>query len=200
MITSDEDGERQQPTVEEAEEAVRTLLRFIGEDVDREGLRDTPRRVAKAYKQLFSGYRLSEEDNDGRVPTRIARSDDMLVIRDLPFYSHCEHHMVPIIGKANIGIVPDQQSAELEQISHVIEIYARRLQTQEAITAQVATAIDRFLKPKGIAVLVEASHMCMAMRGIQKVGSSTITTTFVGTLEHDAEGQAHFMTLIRRGF
>lgn len=185
------------PSQKEAEEAVRTLLRYIGDDPDREGLRDTPRRVVKSYAELYGGYTQDPEDVLGRTFEEVAGYDDIVFVKDIPFFSHCEHHMVPIIGKAHVAYLPDGRVLGLSKIARTIDIFARRLQTQETMTAQIANAIDEILQPKGVAVLIEADHMCMAMRGVQKIGSSTMTTTFTGTFKHDPREQARFMSMLR---
>jgi GTP cyclohydrolase I len=185
------------PTKNEAEEAVRTLLRYIGENPDREGLLDTPARVVKAYGELFGGYNESAEEVLGRTFEEVHGYDDIVMVRDIPFFSHCEHHMVPIIGKAHIAYLPDGKVLGLSKIARTVDIFARRLQTQESMTSQVAHAIDDTLQPRGVAVLLEADHMCMAMRGIKKIGSSTMTTTFTGIFKTDPREQARFMSMLR---
>ncbi|MEI3853817.1 MULTISPECIES: GTP cyclohydrolase I FolE [Ensifer] len=185
------------PTQKEAEEAVRVLLRWAGEDPEREGLLDTPARVAKSYRELFSGYDLAAEDVLGRTFEEVAGYDDMVLVKDIPFYSHCEHHMVPIIGKAHVAYLPNGRVLGLSKIARVVDIYGRRLQTQESMTAQIAKAIDESLAPRGVAVMIEAEHMCMAMRGVQKQGSTTLTTTFTGTFQTEPAEQARFMTMLR---
>lgn len=192
--SGDEDG---RPTQAEAEDAVRTLLRWIGEDVGREGLLDTPKRVAAAYGELFSGYGQNAEDVLGTTFEEVGGYDDIVLVRDIPFFSHCEHHMVPIIGKAHVAYLPAGRVLGLSKIARVIEIFGRRLQTQENMTAQIADAIDTSLKPRGVAVMLEAEHMCMAMRGVQKQGASTITTRFTGLFKTGAAEQVRFMTLVR---
>ena len=192
-----DDVTARRPSQKEAEEAVRTLLRYIGDDPDREGLRDTPRRVVKSYTELYSGYTQDPEDVLGRTFEEVAGYDDIVLVKDIPFFSHCEHHMVPIIGKAHVAYLPDGRVLGLSKIARTIDIFARRLQTQETMTAQIANAIDEILQPKGVAVLIEADHMCMAMRGVQKIGSSTMTTTFTGTFKHDPREQARFMSMLR---
>ena len=192
-----EDAGAKRPTQKEAEDAVRTLLRFIGDDPDREGLRDTPRRVVKSYAELYGGYEQDPEDVLGRTFEEVAGYDNIVFVKDIPFFSHCEHHMVPIIGKAHVAYLPDGRVLGLSKIARTIDIFARRLQTQETMTAQIANAIDEILQPKGVAVLIEADHMCMAMRGVQKIGSSTMTTTFTGTFKHDPREQAKFMSMLR---
>ncbi|WP_349434038.1 GTP cyclohydrolase I FolE [Pararhizobium sp. A13] len=185
------------PSQKEAEDAVRVLLRWAGDDPQREGLLDTPARVAKAYKELFSGYELAAEDVLGRTFEEVGGYDDIVLVKDIPFFSHCEHHMVPIIGKAHIAYLPDGKVLGLSKIARVVDIYGRRLQTQETMTAQIAKAIDDTLQPRGVAVMIEAEHMCMAMRGVQKQGSTTLTTTFTGVFKTEPAEQARFMTLLR---
>jgi GTP cyclohydrolase I len=185
------------PSQKEAEDAVRVLLRWAGDDPEREGLLDTPSRVAKAYKELFSGYDLAAEDVLGRTFDEVGGYDDIVLVKDIPFFSHCEHHMVPIIGKAHVAYLPNGKVLGLSKIARVVEIYGRRLQTQETMTAQIARAIDDTLQPRGVAVMIEAEHMCMAMRGVQKQGSTTLTTTFTGAFKSEPSEQARFMTMLR---
>ncbi|WP_113110831.1 MULTISPECIES: GTP cyclohydrolase I FolE [unclassified Rhizobium] len=185
------------PTQQEAEDAVRVLLQWSGDDPEREGLLDTPKRVAKAYRELFSGYDLSAEEVLGRTFEEVSGYDDMVLVRDIPFFSHCEHHMLPIKGKATVAYLPQGRVLGLSKIARVIEIYGRRLQTQENLTAQIASAIDTTLKPRGVAVLIEAEHMCMEMRGVEKQGSQTLTTRFTGEFKTDAAEQARFFTMAR---
>ena len=189
--------ETNRPTQQEAEEAVRVLLRWAGDDPSREGLLDTPKRVVKSYRELFSGYEQSPEEVLGRTFEEVAGYDDMVLVRDIPFFSHCEHHMVPIIGKAHVAYIPDGRVLGLSKIARVVDIFGRRLQTQETMTAQIADAIDTSLSPRGVAVMIEAEHMCMAMRGIQKQGSTTLTTTFTGAFKTEPTEQVRFMTMIR---
>lgn len=190
-------SEIDRPSQAEAEEAVRTLLRWSGDDITREGLLDTPKRVAKAYKELFSGYDQDVDEVLGRTFEEVGGYDDIVLVKDISFFSHCEHHMVPIIGKAHVAYLPDGKVLGLSKIARVVEIFARRLQTQETMTTQVAHAIDDALRPRGVAVMIEAEHMCMAMRGVQKQGSTTITTTFTGVFKSDPNEQVRFMSLIR---
>ena len=187
------------PTQAEAEAAVKTLLLWLGEDTSREGLIETPKRVAKAYKELFSGYGQSPEEELGTVFEEVAGYKDMVLIKDISFFSHCEHHMVPIIGKAHVGYLPNGSVVGLSKIARVVDMFAHRLQTQESMTAQIAHSIQNILKPLGVAVLIEAEHMCMAMRGIRKQGSTTLTTTFTGAFETDIANQIRFMTMLRSG-
>ncbi len=185
------------PTQEEAEAAVRTLLLWSGDDPDREGLLDTPARVAKSYGELYGGYEQDPAKILGRTFEEVAGYDDMVVVKDIAFHSHCEHHMLPIIGKAQVAYLPDGRVLGLSKIARVVDIFAHRLQTQESMTAQVAHAIQDALEPRGVAVLIEAEHMCMAMRGIRKQGSTTLTTTFTGSYKDDPQEQMRFMSLVR---
>ena len=189
------DSER--PSQKEAEDAVRVLLRWAGDDPQREGLLDTPARVAKAYRELFGGYELNPEDVLGRTFEEVSGYDDIVLERDIPFFSHCEHHMVPIIGKAHVAYLPNGRVLGLSKIARVVDIFARRLQTQEAMTAQITNAIDESLSPRGVAVFIDAEHMCMSMRGIKKQGASTLTMTFTGAFKADPAEQARFMSLVR---
>jgi len=187
----------ERPSREEAEAAVTTLMKWIGEDVDREGLRDTPARVTKAYGEMFNGYAQDTASVLGRTFEEAGGYDDMVLVKDISFHSHCEHHMVPIIGKAHVAYLPNDKILGLSKIARVVEIFARRLQIQENLTAQIAHAIDDALHPRGVAVLIEAEHMCMAMRGIQKQGTSTITTCYTGDFQNDPNEQTSFLTLLR---
>ena len=186
------------PTREEAEAAVRTLLLWAGDDPEREGLRDTPTRVVKAYEELFSGYKSDANDVLSRVFEEVQGYDDLILVRDIPFFSHCEHHMVPFIGKAHIAYyVGEEGVVGLSKLARLVDIYARRLQTQEALTAQIIGAIDKHLRPRGAAVMLEAEHLCMSMRGVQKQGASTITNQFTGVFRDDPAEQVRFLTLVR---
>lgn len=185
------------PSREAAEAAVRTLLSYMGEDPDREGLLDTPSRVVRAYDELFSGYGHDSEEILDRTFGEIGNFDDFVLVRDIPFYSHCEHHMVPFIGKAHVAYFPVERVVGLSKIARVVDVYARRLQTQEHLTSQIVTALDEALRPRGIAVLIEAEHMCMAMRGIMKAGVSTVTSQFTGAFRDDPTEQVRFITMVR---
>jgi GTP cyclohydrolase I len=187
------------PSEAEVEAAVRTLLRWTGDNPDREGLLDTPKRVTKAYREMFSGYDKDPAEELGRTFEEVAGYDDLVVVKDIEFHSHCEHHMVPIIGKAHVGYMPDGKVVGLSKIIRVVEIFAHRLQTQEAMTAQIAGTIQDVLNPRGVAVMIEAEHMCIAMRGIRKQGSTTLTSTFTGSFRDNPEEQIRFMTMVRGG-
>ena len=197
QLPAGQQGEVPRPSREEAEAAVRVLLRWAGDDPSREGLLDTPKRVAKAYEELFKGYRESADHHLSMIFEEVEGYDDMVLVKDIPFTSHCEHHMVPFVGKAHIGYFPLDGVVGLSKLARVVEVYARRLQTQETMTAQITEAIDAALKPRGIAVLIEAEHMCMSMRGVQKQGASTITTRFTGVFRDDPAEQARFYQMVR---
>ena len=185
------------PSREEAEAAVRTLLRWTGDNPEREGLIDTPARMVKAYSEMFSGYDENPADELGRTFEEVAGYDDMVLVKDITFHSHCEHHVVPIIGKAHVAYLPDSKVVGLSKIARVVHIFARRLQTQETMTAQIANCIQDVLNPRGVAVMLEAEHMCMAMRGIKLAGSTTITTRFTGGFIDNPHEQVRFMTLLK---
>ena len=187
------------PSREEAEEAVRVLLRWAGDDPTREGLRDTPQRVVKSYEELFKGYREDSADALRCIFEEVDGYDDMVLVRDIGFTSHCEHHMVPFVGKAHVAYYPKEGVVGLSKLARVVEVFARRLQTQETMTVQIADAIDAVLKPRGIAVVLEAEHMCMTMRGVQKPGTSTVTAKFTGIFRDDPAEQLKFFTLLRGG-
>jgi len=187
------------PTRQEAEAAVRTLIQWAGDDPAREGLIDTPKRVAKAWREMFQGYDQSAAEELDTVFEEVGGYGDIVLVRDVPFFSHCEHHIVPILGKAHIAYYPSDGVVGLSKLARVVDIYARRLQTQENLTAEIVNAIDDHLKPRGLAVMMEAEHMCMAMRGIQKQGISTVTTGFTGVFKTDPSEQLRFITLVKAG-
>ncbi|MEK4034859.1 GTP cyclohydrolase I FolE [Methylocystis sp. IM3] len=187
----------ERPSRAEAEAAVRTLLRWAGDDPDREGLQETPRRVVKAYEEFFKGYQENADEVLSRVFEEVEGYDDLVLVRDIPFTSHCEHHVVPFVGRAHIAYYPTGGVVGLSKLARLVDVFARRLQTQEAMTAQIAGEIEKHLHPRGVAVLVEAEHMCMSMRGVLKQGSSTVTVQFSGVFRDDPAQQAHFYTLLR---
>ena len=176
---------------------MRTLLAWAGDDPGREGLQDTPRRVVEAYEELFAGYAADPNEALARVFRDIEGYEDIVVVRDIPFVSHCEHHIAPFVGKAHIGYYPRGGAVGLSKLARVVEMFARRLQTQEAMTAQIAEAIERGLNPRGVAVMIEAEHSCMSMRGVKKAGVSTATTEFTGVFRTDREEQRRFFDLLR---
>ncbi len=181
---------------EDMQQAVRTLLLGLGEDPDREGLRDTPKRVVKALKFLTSGYHQSlDELLNGAVFHEDA--NEMVLIRDIDLFSSCEHHILPILGRAHVAYIPNGKVIGLSKVARICEMYARRLQVQERLTQQIGNALQGLLKPQGVAVVVEASHMCMVMRGVQKPGSWTVTSSMQGVFADDARTRQEFMDLIR---
>ena len=186
----------QRPSREEAERAVEVLLRWVGDDPNREGLRDTPRRVVAAMGELFSGYDADADEALGRRFEEAAGYDEPVVMRNIPFYSHCEHHMLPIIGRAHVAYLPAGTVVGLSKIARVVDVYARRLQIQETLTSQIARTIQDAVQPRGVAVLITAEHTCMAMRGIEKAGTRTTTTSFTGGYADDPAEQSRFLALL----
>jgi len=187
----------ERPSREEAEAAVRLLIRWAGDNPAREGLRDTPQRVAKAFEELYAGYREDATEILSRVFEEVEGYSDIVLVRDIPFHSHCEHHMVPFFGRAHIAYYPSKGVVGLSKLARLVDVYARRLQTQETMTAQICDTLDQALSPRGVAVMVEAEHLCMSMRGVQKSGAITFTTQFTGVFKDDPAEQARFLTLIR---
>ena len=187
------------PSREEAEAAVRTLIRWAGDDPQREGLRDTPKRVAKAFNEFYAGYKEDPGQVLDKIFAEVEGYDDLVLVRDIPFHSHCEHHMVPFFGMAHIAYYPTKGVVGLSKLARLVEVYARRLQTQETMTAQIAAAMEAALEPRGTAVMIEAEHMCMSMRGVQKAGATTLTTRFTGQFKNNPAEQARFLTMVRHG-
>jgi GTP cyclohydrolase IA len=182
-----------------AEEAVRTLLRWAGEDPGREGLLETPKRVVKAYRDWFSGYAQDPREYLARTFEEVAGYDELIVLRDIEFESHCEHHMAPIIGKAHVGYLPDGKVVGISKLARVVETYARRFQVQEKMTAQIADCIADVLQPRGVGVVIEGAHECMTTRGVHKRGVSMITSKMLGTFREDARTRAEFLQFIGVG-
>ncbi|MFT3761675.1 MAG: GTP cyclohydrolase I FolE [Pseudoxanthomonas sp.] len=194
MAEKNDDVSRQQ-----AEEAVRTLLRWAGEDPAREGLLDTPRRVVDAYGDWFSGYGEDPREFLERTFEEVAGYDEMIVLRDIEYESHCEHHMAPIIGRAHVGYLPDGKVVGISKLARVVETYARRFQVQEKMTAQIAQCIQDVLQPRGVAVVVEGAHECMTTRGIHKRGVSMVTSKMLGIFREDARTRGEFLRFIETG-
>ena len=184
------------PSREEAEAAVKTLIAWAGDDPSREGLIDTPRRVAKAFEELYAGYAQDDQEILLRVFEEVAGYDDIVLVKNIEFFSHCEHHMVPFTGVAHIAYYPNEGVIGLSKLARVVDVFARRLQTQEALTAQIANSLQQALKPRGLAVLLESEHLCMSMRGVAKKGTSTVTTSYHGLFE-EKEEQAKFLALMK---
>jgi len=190
--------ETAEPTRREALDAVRTLLRWAGDDPNREGLLDTPDRVVRAFKEYFAGY---EEDPDEILKRTFEETggyDEVVLLKDIGFESMCEHHLCPIIGKAHVGYLPDRRVVGISKLARVIEAYAKRLQIQEKMTAEIADTIDRVLKPKGVAVVIEATHQCMTTRGVHKPGVTMITSRLVGAFRKDSDLRKEFLAVIKR--
>ena len=181
---------------EEVEDAVRKLVTWAGDDPDREGLVDTPRRVVKAYEEFFSGYQVDPTDYLERTFEETDGYDEMIVLRDIAFVSHCEHHILPVLGKAHVAYLPNRRVVGISKLARVVEAYARRLQIQERMTAQIANAIETALKPRGIAVVVEAEHQCMTTRGVMKPGVSMVTSRMLGAFREDAKTRLEFESII----
>ncbi|MCL1501223.1 GTP cyclohydrolase I FolE [Xanthomonas nasturtii] len=186
-------------TQTQAEEAVRTLLRWAGEDPTREGLLDTPRRVAEAYGDWFSGYREEPREYLERTFEEVAGYDELIVLRDISYESHCEHHMAPIIGKVHVGYLPRGKVVGISKLARVVESYARRFQVQEKMTAQIAQCIQDVLQPRGVGVVVEGAHECMTTRGIHKRGVSMVTSKMLGSFREDARTRAEFLQFLEVG-
>ncbi len=184
------------PSREEAEQAIDTLLRWAGDDPAREGLRDTPKRVVQAYEDWFKGYTEDPVTFLERTFKEVDGYDELIVLRDITFESHCEHHMAPIIGVAHIGYLPDNKVVGISKLARVVEAFARRLQVQEKMTAQIAQCIDSVLKPKGVGVVIDAVHQCMTTRGIHKSGVSMVTSQMLGLFRSDARTRAEFLKMI----
>jgi GTP cyclohydrolase IA len=185
------------PSQEEAEEAVRTLIAWAGDDPSREGLQETPRRVTKAFREYFKGYDKDPYEVLARTFSEIEGYDEIVMLRDIEFNSHCEHHMAPFIGRAHVAYLPGTKVVGISKLARVVEIFARRLQTQETMTAQIAAVIDHALKPRGVALMLEAVHQCMSLRGVNKRNVVTITTQFTGEFRTNPVMQQRFMDLIR---
>ena len=184
------------PNQKKAEQAIRTLLLWAGEDPNREGLVDTPERVAQAYRDWFVGYKQDPVKYLKRTFEEVDGYDEMIVLRDITFESHCEHHMAPIIGKAHVGYLPNNKIVGISKLARVVEAFARRFQVQEKMTAQIANCIEEVLRPKGVGVVVEAVHQCMTTRGIHKSGVSMVTSQMLGTFRKDARTRSEFLQMI----
>ena len=183
----------ERPTQEEAEAAVRTLLAWAGDDPSREGLIDTPKRVVKAYKEFFAGYEMDPAKELSRTFEDVQGYDDIVMLKDIDVESHCEHHMVPILGTAHVAYMPTHSVVGISKIARVVEVFGKRLQTQETMTAQIADCINDVLKPAGVAVLIDAKHQCMTTRGVHHKNVATITTQFTGVFKTDAEMRDRFL-------
>ncbi len=184
------------PSRKEAEQAVRTLLRWTGDDPDREGLRETPKRVVRAYQEWFSGYGVEPAAYLAKTFEEIDGYDEMVILRNVRFESHCEHHIAPIIGVAHIAYLPDRRIVGISKLARLVEAFAKRLQVQEKMTAQIANALDDVLQPKGVGVVLEASHGCMSTRGINKAGLTMVTSQMIGAFRSNAATRREFLAAI----
>jgi GTP cyclohydrolase I len=184
------------PNRDEAEAAVRTLLRWAGDDPSREGLAETPARVAKAFEEWFSGYGQDPEEYLTRTFEEIEGYDDMVILRDIRFESHCEHHLAPIIGRVHVGYLPTNKVVGISKLARVVEAFSRRLQVQEKMNAQIAHCIQRVLEPKGVAVVIEAAHQCMTTRGVHKTGVTMVTSTMLGAFRDLSDTRREFLNII----
>ena len=184
------------PTREEAEAAVKILISWAGDNPNREGLLETPKRVVKSYEEFYSGYDQDPEDILSKVFEEVEGYDEIIIVKDIRLESHCEHHMVPILGKAHVAYIPDQRVVGISKLARVVDLYAKRLQTQETMTAQIADTIDRVLKPKGVAIVIDAAHQCMSSRGVHKTETSTVTSRMLGAFRENPKSRMEFMNLI----
>ena len=185
------------PSRDEAREAVKTLIAWAGDNPAREGLIDTPERVVAAYEEFFAGYTINPDDVLARTFEDVEGYDEMVIVKDIRVESHCEHHMVPILGKAHVAYIPGQHVVGISKLARLVDVYGKRLQTQETMTAQIADTIERVLKPKGVAVVVDAGHQCMSTRGVHKAESSTVTSRMIGLFKSDPRTRSEFMDLIK---
>ena len=188
--------DNKKPTREEAEAAVRTMLAWTGDNPDREGLVETPKRVVRAYEQFFAGYEMDPKEVLSKVFEEVEGYDEMVIVKDIRVESHCEHHIVPILGKAHVGYLPNKRIVGISKLARVVDIFGKRLQTQEVMTAQIANVINEVLEPRGVAVVMNAKHQCMTTRGVHKSESSTITSTMLGAFRENPDTRAEFMNLI----
>ena len=184
------------PSREEAMDAVRTMIAWAGDDPSREGLLETPKRVVKAYEDFFGGYNMDPDEILNKTFEEVAGYDEMIIIKDIRLESHCEHHMVPILGKAHVAYIPNNRVVGISKLARVVDVYGKRLQTQETMTAQIAESINRVLQPKGVGVVVDAAHQCMTTRGIHKTHATTITSQMLGVFRSDYRTRSEFMNLI----
>ena len=187
---------RDKPSRKQAEEAVKTLIKWAGDNPEREGLQETPKRVVNSYKEFFSGYDSKPEQILSKTFDEVEGYDEMVIVRDISIESHCEHHMVPFIGIAHIGYIPNKRIVGISKLARIADVFAKRLQTQEIMTAQIADTINEVLKPKGVAVVIDAQHQCMTTRGTHKTESSTITSRMLGLFRTNSNTRSEFMNLI----
>ena len=184
------------PTREQAEKAVKTLIEWAGDDPTREGLIETPKRVVKAYEQFFEGYDLDPEEILRKTFEEVEGYDEMVIVKDIRLESHCEHHIVPILGTAHIGYIPNKRVVGISKLARIVDVFGKRLQTQETMTSQIATTIENVLNPKGVAVVIDAGHQCMSTRGVHKTESSTVTSSMKGVFKENQVTRNEFLSFI----
>ena len=184
------------PTREQAEQAVKTLIEWAGANPDREGLVETPKRVVKAYEQFFEGYNQDPEEILTKTFEEVEGYDEMVIVKDIRLESHCEHHIVPILGKAHIGYIPNNRVVGISKLARIVDVFGKRLQTQETMTSQIANVIQKVLDPKGVAVVIDASHQCMTTRGVHKPESSTVTSAMKGVFKENAVTRNEFLSFV----
>ena len=184
------------PSRAEAEEAVKTLISWAGDNPYREGLQETPKRVVKSYEEFFEGYSMNPDEILNKTFEEMDGYDEMVMVKDIRLESHCEHHMVPILGKAHVAYIPNSRVVGISKLARIVDVYGKRLQTQEAMTTQIADTIERVLKPKGVAVVIDAAHQCMSSRGVHKTETSTVTSRMLGLFRTNSSTRSEFMNLI----
>ena len=197
-ILEKKENTKKQPTEEEAKQAVRTLISWAGDDPNREGLIETPKRVIKAYKEFFAGYFEDPHAILSKTFEEVAGYDEMVIVKNIKVESHCEHHMVPILGVAHVAYIPNKRVVGISKLARVIDVFGKRLQTQETMTAQVASCIQRALLPRGVAVVIDAQHQCMTTRGIKKSESATVTSRMLGVFRTDARTRSEFLNFVSK--
>ena len=197
IVTKKESSNNHKPSREEAKEAVRTMLAWAGENPNREGLIETPERVVSAYEEFFAGYDMDPDEILDKTFEEVAGYDEMVIVKDVRLESHCEHHMVPFIGIAHVAYIPHKRVVGISKLARIVDVYAKRLQTQETMTAQIADTIQRVLEPRGVAVVIDAEHQCMTTRGVHKSETSTVTSRMLGIFRTDERTRSEFMNLIQ---
>ena len=189
---------KSKPTREEAKQAVKTMLAWAGDNPDREGLLETPERVVSAYEEFFAGYDMNPDHILSKTFEEVAGYDEMVIIKDVRLESHCEHHMVPILGKAHVAYIPHKRVVGISKLARVVDVYGKRLQTQETMTAQIASCIQKVLLPRGVAIVIDSQHQCMTTRGIKKSESATVTSRMLGVFRTDARTRAEFLNFVAK--
>ena len=196
IVAKKESSNNHKPSREEAKEAVKTMLAWAGDNPNREGLIETPERVVSAYKEFFAGYDMDPDEILDKTFEEVAGYDEMVIVKDVRLESHCEHHMVPFIGIAHVAYIPHKRVVGISKLARIVDVYAKRLQTQETMTAQIADTIQRVLEPRGVAVVIDAEHQCMSTRGVHKSETSTVTSRMLGIFRTDERTRSEFMNLI----